>query len=364
MERVPETDAYRGVADDDALVRLVDELSTEHGLEFITTRRLLCLLAGTRPTDVASLVRGTGASRRRVEEVLARLTDHLDDTADGYRVRPSAVPTLHRLARCDALLPAGFTDPPPDRRWTQLRERMRAAAAGLPPSVWRLDHVPATADTAERRAYALWANYELAGNHVLCLGDHDLTSIALTLVSPEVAVTVVDIDERILDHIATLADDWRLPVRCAFADLRAELPRSPTPARSPSTPVAGRPRRPRPGRWRRYRHGCAGTSRSTRARPCNWWVPATVRHCPWTPCCAPNPRPVRADWSGPARYCSPISPRYIRPTHTGCCYAGYRSGARCSRCRHRRASSACMRPTIRCGGWSRRSTGWGSTAPT
>jgi len=225
MERVPETDAYRGVADD-ALVRLVDELSTEHGLEFITTRRLLCLLAGTRPTDVASLVRGTGASRRRVEEVLARLTDHLDDTADGYRVRPSAVPTLRRLARCDALLPAGFTDPPPDRRWTQLRERMRVAAAGLPPSVWRLDHVPATADTAVRRAYALWANYELAGNHVLCLGDHDLTSIALTLVSPEVAVTVVDIDERILDHIATLADDWRLPVRCAFADLRAELPPS------------------------------------------------------------------------------------------------------------------------------------------
>ena len=95
---MPETDAYRGVADDDALVRLVDELSTEHGLEFITTRRLLCLLAGTRPTDVASLVRGTGAGRRRFEEVLARLTDHLDDTADGYRVRPSAVPTLRRLA--------------------------------------------------------------------------------------------------------------------------------------------------------------------------------------------------------------------------------------------------------------------------
>ncbi len=212
--------------DDEPLVRVVDELSAEHGLDFVTTRRLLCLLAGRQPYDVSSLVRHTGASRRWVEEVVGRFADGLENTGDGYRVRARSVALVRHLARCDDLLPAGFDGPPREPRWSALHERMRVAAAGLPPSVWRLDHVAATTDTAVRRAYALWANYDLAGHNVLCVGDHDLTSIALTLVSPEVAVTVVDIDERILDHVAALADRWGLPVRCAFADLRAELPPS------------------------------------------------------------------------------------------------------------------------------------------
>jgi hypothetical protein len=72
----------------------------------------------------------------------------------------------------------------------------------------------------------LWANYDLAGRHVVCLGDHDLTSIALTLASPDVRVTVVDIDERIIAYITRLAAAWDLPIGCAFADLRVELPPS------------------------------------------------------------------------------------------------------------------------------------------
>ena len=79
-----------------------------------------------------------------------------------------------------------------------------------PPPLPALDHVPATAATVARRALWLDGTFDLAGASVLCVGDHDLTSLALARLVPGVAVTVVDLDERVLAHI----DEQRLGVRC------------------------------------------------------------------------------------------------------------------------------------------------------
>ncbi|HEV7688325.1 MAG TPA: bis-aminopropyl spermidine synthase family protein, partial [Acidimicrobiia bacterium] len=104
--------------------------------------------------------------------------------------------------------------------------RMAGLAAGLPPSRWRLDHVPATAETMARRALYLAGEYQLDGASVLCLGDHDLTSLAVGAAEPGVELTVVDIDERILDHVTDSAAGLRLPLTAAWADLRLALPPS------------------------------------------------------------------------------------------------------------------------------------------
>src|SRR5439155_27095118 len=87
------------------------------------------------------------------------------------------------------------------REGTALAERMAEVASGLPPSRWRLDHVPATPETMARRALYLAGEYELDGAAVLCLGDHDLTSLAVGLSGAGAHLTVVDIDEPLLDHV-------------------------------------------------------------------------------------------------------------------------------------------------------------------
>src|SRR5207244_4883060 len=107
-----------------------------------------------------------------------------------------------------------------------LAERMAGLAAGLPPARWRLDHVPATPDTMARRARHLAGEYELDGASVLCLGDHDLTSLAVGSVAPGAELTVVDIDEPILDHVTGSAARLGLPLTAAWADLRLALPPS------------------------------------------------------------------------------------------------------------------------------------------
>lgn len=212
----------------DRLAVEVSRLRDEHGLDFAVTRRVVGLLADGTARTTSQLVAGSGASRRWVEEIQASLAGWLERAGDRVRISPGYAEAVREAVRGPggSLRPGFGPDTPADPQWTDLVAAAREAASGLPPSVWGLDHVPATAETAARRAYALWANYDLAGRHVLCLGDHDLTSVALTRLDPSVTVSVVDVDERIIGHIGDLARRWNLPIRAAFADLRAELPPS------------------------------------------------------------------------------------------------------------------------------------------
>jgi hypothetical protein len=87
-----------------------------------------------------------------------------------------------------------------------------------------LDHVSATAQTAAKRARWLDETYDLAGAHLVCVGDHDLTSLAVLAVRSDVRVTVVDVDDRLLEFIAAEAARRGHAVDCWHADLRFGLP--------------------------------------------------------------------------------------------------------------------------------------------
>jgi hypothetical protein len=103
---------------------------------------------------------------------------------------------------------------------------MAQLAAGRPPSRWRLDHVPATAETMARRARYLAGQYELAGAALLCLGDHDLTSLAVGGAGAGADLAVVDVDEPVLDHLTDSAAQAGLELTAAWGDLRLGLPPS------------------------------------------------------------------------------------------------------------------------------------------
>jgi hypothetical protein len=77
-----------------------------------------------------------------------------------------------------------------------------------------------------RRALYLCSEYELAGASVLFLGDHDLTSLAVASLEPDAGLTVVDIDEMVLDYVADAAGRLGRPLTAAWADLRLALPPS------------------------------------------------------------------------------------------------------------------------------------------
>jgi N4-bis(aminopropyl)spermidine synthase len=182
------------------------ELVRGHGIQSRPLRRAIALLA-ERPRTLAELVRESGLPRRTVEELLTAIDDDLRRESDRLRLAGEAA-----AAYRERLAP-----PEPQREASPLIEKMARAIAAAPAPRPSLDHVPATAETVVRRALWLDATYDLSGARVLFLGDHDLTSLALAEVRPDVETAVIDVDD------ATLAYLDQGP-RAIYGDLRLGLP--------------------------------------------------------------------------------------------------------------------------------------------
>ncbi len=188
-------------------------------------RRLVALLTG-EPLDLAALVQRSALSRRTVEEVLQAAAGDLVRQGAAMRIRPDAVAAYRERFGAEQVARTEPADP--------LAGRLAAAApvvvsmekliAAAPGPRADLDHVRATPETAVRRALWLDSTYDLAGSVVLCVGDHDLTSLALGQVNRATTAVVVDLHEPTLEYIDDHAGRLGLAVRCLFGDLRFGLP--------------------------------------------------------------------------------------------------------------------------------------------
>jgi hypothetical protein len=185
-------------------------------------RRVLALLSDGREWEANALVRASGVAYALVSSLVGAL-------AEAGELLPGEGRGRVRLVRPERYAGAAGEEPADPvahllpRYSRALAELARAVAEG-PASDLDLDHVAATAETALRRALLLSTRFDLRDRTLLCVGDHDLTSVALTLVCPGARAQVVDIDERVLAHIDALAAELGLAVRTHAADLRLGLP--------------------------------------------------------------------------------------------------------------------------------------------
>ncbi|MGH6691974.1 MAG: bis-aminopropyl spermidine synthase family protein, partial [Gammaproteobacteria bacterium] len=193
------------------------------GVDFIQVQRVLCALCEAGQAPIGWLVEATRVPHRTVVDTLRAL--HLkiqDDVAALPEEMHDELADLLRCHRLKWLDSVGRMENDPTLR--DLMPLVEEISAGLPPSVWNLDHVPATTETKLRRALYLASHYELRASHLLCLGDHDLTSVVTKMIEPEVRVSVVDIDERLLEYLDKVSDRHGLAIHLAFGDLRVGLP--------------------------------------------------------------------------------------------------------------------------------------------
>ena len=179
---------------------LLDQLGPDARWGRVVVARLA---AGPAPID--ELVHASGLSRRTVERLVAAFDGAppptIDPVADRARlprldVDSEMVRTLGRLDRPGC-------SPASTRYSTRSRPTWRPSSP-----------VPRCSRS----------QFDVVGGQLLLLGDHDLTSIAAVLVMPRIEITVVDIDEPLLEFIDAVARRARPRVRTLFADLRDGLP--------------------------------------------------------------------------------------------------------------------------------------------
>ena len=206
----------------------VQELRASFGIDARRVDSIGRLLTDGQFRSVAQIVSLTGTSRRTVEAVLQALDRHLDSSGGRVRIAAEHARAYARQFGFGEVMPAG--DP-----WYEmagLTPQGVAQAAGLieraPPPRQDLDQLPATATTVLKRGRYLLDRFDLRGARVLCVGDHDLTSLGLFLAggAAGLRVSVVDADEPLLEYLDTEARRRGFDVRCYFADLRLGLPAS------------------------------------------------------------------------------------------------------------------------------------------
>lgn len=198
----------------------LERLLTEAGADSRRLRHALMLACDGQWWSRADLVRHSATSRRSIEALLRtlELEHEIGPGAERFRV-----PLAHTGDYQEFFALAAPPADPVEHLLPHYRPalaRLEELIAGAPRARAELDHVSATPETVLRRALLLGTRYWLPGAKVLCVGDHDLTSLAIKLVHPEAEVTVVDIDDRVLAHI----DAQGLGVRTRWADLRLGLP--------------------------------------------------------------------------------------------------------------------------------------------
>jgi N4-bis(aminopropyl)spermidine synthase len=208
------------------MLAAVRELRASFGIDARRIDAVGCLLTDGPFRSVEELVSLTGTSRRTVEAVLRAAEPQLESSEGRVRIRGPHAPAYAEEFRCGQSPPA--SDP-----WDELAGRDPAALTEMarliehaPAAQRDLDQIPATAPTVLKRGHYLLRSFDLRGAHVLCAGDHDLTSLGLFLAggAAGLRVSVVDVDEPLLEYIATVASRLGFDIRCYFADLRLGLP--------------------------------------------------------------------------------------------------------------------------------------------
>lgn len=86
------------------------------------------------------------------------------------------------------------------------------------------DQFFATFETTVRRALLLLHNGDLVGKHIICIGDDDLISLAIAKIGGAESITVLDIDDDILNTIKTINKREGLRVETIKYDVREILP--------------------------------------------------------------------------------------------------------------------------------------------
>lgn len=179
-----------------------------------------------RPLTVDALVATFALSRRTVEGLLDAAADDIERGPRGVTIRANRISAYRERFHVAQLERTRVPDPLGQRlaATPELLPTLQRLAAAAPTPIRSLDHVAATPETVARRALWLDAHFDLDGSRLLCVGDHDLSGLAACAVNPEVRVTVVDVDERILAFIDEQARERGWDVRCLYADVRHGLP--------------------------------------------------------------------------------------------------------------------------------------------
>jgi len=108
----------------------------------------------------------------------------------------------------------------------EIEEKLELFRKDLPMGKREYDQFRATPGTVLDRVRLIHEHDDLYGREIIFLGDNDLTSVAVSLTGLPKSVTVLDIDDEVLDTISEISKTEGLNIKTIKHDLRNRVKRS------------------------------------------------------------------------------------------------------------------------------------------
>lgn len=171
----------------------------------------------------AELIRKIGIARSVLIQVKSKLHRYLQSDSDGTKVAPNYKDYLDRVISMNYKSEEAFFDFLKDDKYKEILDVVSKFKNDLKPDR-AYDQFFSDSPAVARRAKLMDFLQDLKDKNLLFLGDDDFTSIAVALTKKAASITVIDIDQRILDKIEEKAKELGLTITTKIYDVRKTLP--------------------------------------------------------------------------------------------------------------------------------------------
>ena len=206
------------------MLERINQIARETGVPTKKIMDLLFVLQTGEPVENNELLQKIGVSKNALNQAKELLSSLLKPPSKNTQLAESAVKEMRAIFDPDykseeflwSLLENGYY-----RKSVELLEKYTDQR---PSPERKYDQFTATIETTARRTSLLNFFEDVRGKRLLFLGDDDFTSVPIANFHTASEVTVLDIDNRILDKIDLISKSEKLEINSGNYDARKTLP--------------------------------------------------------------------------------------------------------------------------------------------
>lgn len=200
------------------------QVSKETGIPTKKVWDFLLTLRGGELVENNELLRRLGVSKNALNQAKEMFADLLEAPSKDTKLKSETLSQVTSLFSAEYKPEETLWGSLETKKYHQVLEILGRHKDKRPTPERKYDQFTATMETTARRASLLDQNEDIAGKRLLLLGDDDFTSVALSIFRTASNVTVLDIDDRILDNIGRVAREENLKIDLENYDARKALP--------------------------------------------------------------------------------------------------------------------------------------------
>jgi len=209
--------------DNETVQERILQVTKDTGIPIKKVLDFLYFLRDGKPVENNELLQKLGVSKNALNQAKETFSDLLEAPSKNTQLRADAVRRVQTLFDSKYQPDEALWSVLEDETYKKALELLKRYGDKRPIPERRYDQFSATIETTAKRVSLLDRFEDVAGKRLLFLGDDDFTSVAVANARKATGITVLDIDDRILDNIGEIAKNESLEIGTKHYDARKPL---------------------------------------------------------------------------------------------------------------------------------------------